>query len=786
MAKNKKKRTRTVSVRQDYRKGGAVKNIVDNIRKGLVVGGKTTKINEEDAKFGAVPKDESNPKGSIELTPTSPSVPSTPTPAGPSEKTEPPSPTDGEPTTPPVGGSFTGGSSTNPIINPEPEPDPGGETPAPTPTSAPSPAPTSAPSPEPTPAPGDETPEPTPFDAQTQIEAAATGQVAEGALIPKAEQAGFQRDAQGNLILDNAGNPIPLTPQVTTEMTAAPAVGVTKAAQLLDEEVAKAQASQVSPATQVSAAQMEAAKVKEDAEVSAAEGDVTKEIDEVSVNRVTPIEGAEVKIEKGALMAAAQGELSPEAKAEAAKNAGTSLARVTRAKKQLRNAGLSEEDITELGNDPEALEARLTDFSEEQRGIIEGLPEEALVSNQLDSLLSGMENGEIPMWARPAVTSVERMLAARGLSASTVGRDTLINAIIQSAIPLAQANAQAIQQSVAQQRGIEAQAAEADAQRQQQTALFNAGNVFKMDMANLSNEQQANLSNSRFLQTVSLTEANSRQQATIQNAVLMSQANLTEANLNQQAQINNAKNFLAMDMANLNNQQQAYMLEAQQEQQRILSNQASDNAAAQFNAVSENQINQFMANLNNQINQYNASQQTAVSQFNTTQENAATARNANRQADVEKFNAQLVNQVNQYNASLEFNRNQWNAQNAAAVEASNVQWRRQINTANTAVQNQINMQNAMNAFNLSSQSLAFLGQQLRDEADFTFRGIQSEEDRKAQIIATALANEGKAGEKYDDYLSALLSSVGNSYSRGIQTYGSNTGGIFGTGGNQTV
>ena len=42
------------------------------------------------------------------------------------------------------------------------------------------------------------------------------------------------------------------------------------------------------------------------------------------------------------------------------------------------------------------------------------------------------------------------MLAQRGLSASTVGRDNLFNAIIQSAVPLAQANAQAIQANVAQ------------------------------------------------------------------------------------------------------------------------------------------------------------------------------------------------------------------------------------------------------------------------------------------------------------------------------------------------
>ena len=85
------------------------------------------------------------------------------------------------------------------------------------------------------------------------------------------------------------------------------------------------------------------------------------------------------------------------------------------------------------------------DLTEAERGVIGDLPEEALVSNQIDSLLKGMESGEIPTWASPAVAAVEQMLAQRGLSASTVGRDNLFNAIIQSAIPIAQSNAQAIQ-----------------------------------------------------------------------------------------------------------------------------------------------------------------------------------------------------------------------------------------------------------------------------------------------------------------------------------------------------
>ena len=77
------------------------------------------------------------------------------------------------------------------------------------------------------------------------------------------------------------------------------------------------------------------------------------------------------------------------------------------------------------------------------------------------------------------------------------------------------------------------------------------------------------------------------------------------------------------------------------------------------------------------------------------------------------------------------------------------------------------MQNAMNAFNLSSQSMSFLWQELRDQADFDFRAAENEENRKAQILATAIANEGKSGEKYDDYLMGLVSTLESSYRSGL-------------------
>jgi len=553
-----------------------------------------------------------------------------------------------------------------------------------------------------------------------------------------------------------------------------------KTKQMTDEDLAKAEADQavsqdVTAVTgtatttdapdKITAATMEAAQtgsavaeaaqgqVSEDAELT--ENEIAKAANVVDV---APIEGADIEIQDRVV-----GVMSESAKATAAQNTGSSLRKLSRAKKQLRKAGLTEDQINEIGDDIEALEDRLDDFTEEQRGIIAGVDKDTLVDAQMNRLLDGMEEGEIPIWAQGAVGQVEQMLAARGLSASSVGRASLTNAILQSALPMAQSNATALQQAATQQRDIEAREAEANTQRRQQTALTNANNVFQLDMAQFSSDQQIALSNSRFLQTVSLTEASNEQQATVQNAVIQSQINLAEADAITKLTAQNAQAFLQMDMSNLSNRQQASMFTAQAQQQALLSNQAATNASRQFNAASENQTNQFMANLSTQVALNNTQQLNAMEQFNTQQTNLISAQNANRATDVSKLNAQLETQINQYNSQQEFARNQWNVQNAQAIEQANTQWRRQSNTINTAAQNAVNQQNAQNAFAMSSQAQTFLWQELRDQADYNFKANESELQRKASLAIAALGNDGIVykGRNVSSALNAALGAINN-------------------------
>ena len=127
-------------------------------------------------------------------------------------------------------------------------------------------------------------------------------------------------------------------------------------------------------------------------------------------------------------------------------------------------------------------------------------------------------------------------------------------------------------------------------------------------------------------------------------------------------------------------------------------------------------------------------------QFNAANENAAEARRVGRETDISKFNAQLATSVSESKAQKQFLRDQFNAQNATAIEQANVEYMRKANTSDTAAKNAAITLNAQNAMTLSSQQLAFLAQELRDEAQFDATFANNERERLAQVYAAALGS----------------------------------------------
>jgi hypothetical protein len=357
----------------------------------------------------------------------------------------------------------------------------------------------------------------------------------------------------------------------------------------------------------------------------------------------------------------------------------------------------------------------------------------ATVQGQLSNLMSQFDGGETPAWAAGALRNATAQMAARGLGASSMAGQALVQAAMESALPIASQDASVYAKfeienlSNRQARAMLAAEQRAQFMGQQfdqefQSRVANASKVSDIANINFNAEQQIALENARLAQTVDLTNLSNRQALVMAESAQI--ANLETQNLNnrQQAAVQNAQAFLQMDFANLNNEQQAEMFRAQSRIQGLLSDQAQTNAAKQFNATSENQTNQFFANLQGQISQFNASQSNAQNQFNTGQ----------------------INTVGQFNAQLENQRDQFNAQNQLIIEQSNAQWRRQVATSDTVAVNRANEINASAIMNMSNLSYANLWQATRDQMEWAWTSAENERQRDTSIsIAKINADSSK-------------------------------------------
>ena len=413
---------------------------------------------------------------------------------------------------------------------------------------------------------------------------------------------------------------------------------------------------------------------------------------------------------------------------------------------QMDMANMSAENQMELANLQERAAADSTNFTEANRFRLQELTTAASVLSQ---------NAELRQRAEFAKLSAEEKITLANLTAKNQADSESMSATNQAELANLNKNMRVaeVNANLAQQMGL------AELSNEQQAAMTNAQINANMDMANFNAEQQTALANSKFMQTATMTNLSNEQQAIMQDATTKASLNLAELDSRTKLEAQRASSFLQMDMTNLNNEQQANMLSAQQEQQRLLSNQSAENAAKQFNASSENQVNQFMASLNSQMEQFNVGQLNNMEQFNKQSENAANARDANRTADVNKANASILNQTSQFNAQLDFNRQQWNAANEQAVINSNVTWRRQSNMADTAAQNAVNQQNAQNAFGLTSAAQSFLWQELRDQADYDFRFAENAANRKLQAMIAAASSEGDAAKNWSSNFSSASGTI---------------------------
>ena len=367
----------------------------------------------------------------------------------------------------------------------------------------------------------------------------------------------------------------------------------------------------------------------------------------------------------------------------------------------------------------------------EQVQAAEATPsKQATVAGQLEGLMSQFDDGNRPPWAAGALRAAEQQMLARGMGASSMAGQAIIQAAMESALPIAQMDAstqatfEQANLSNRQQRAMQMGEQRAKFMGQEfdqafQARVQNSARIGDIANMNFTAEQTIALENSRAANTMELNNLSNRQGKVMAQAGAL--ANLEQANLSnaQQAAVQNAQNFLAMDMQNLNTLQSSDVFRAQQRQQALFTDSAADNAAKQFNSTSKNQTNQFVASL-----------QSSTDQFNAAQKNAMDAQNLDETNAMEKFSKEIMNQ-----------RDQFTAANQLVVDQNNAVWRREIATADTATINRANELNAAATLDMSKTAFNNLWNYYGDTMEWAWTSAENQQERWNKLAQQQMIND---------------------------------------------
>ena len=413
--------------------------------------------------------------------------------------------------------------------------------------------------------------------------------------------------------------------------------------------------------------------------------------------------------------------------------------------------------------------ARLTDIGGPAEAVAQTMetPEEATVQFQLTQLMQKFEGGALPAFAAPAIRRANAEMAQRGLGASSMAGQAIMQAAMESSIPIAmqdaQVNAQFAQSNLSnkQQAAIVNAQMRAQLQGQElnniQTArISNASRISEINNMNFTADQQVAMENATLSQGMRLSNLNNEQQTALQNALTIAQKDTANLNNRQTAAVENARNLLNTDLTLLSNRQQAQTLSFQAKQQALLSDQAAVNASRQFNASSQNQVEQFFQSLGSQVANNNLNRQQAQRDFIY-----------NQGVAIDSFNSKLVDARDKFNTEM-----------ALQVQQSNAAWRRSINTRNNEMDNRAAETDVQRAYGLTAAAQANLWQQYRDEASHALYQTENQNQRNHQLVLAAMDRDFQEN-MYDQRVNdQTLAAVGNVVYRDVLS-----GGISGTGGN---
>lgn len=254
------------------------------------------------------------------------------------------------------------------------------------------------------------------------------------------------------------------------------------------------------------------------------------------------------------------------------------------------------QSIEEVSRAADALQAAQLEISE--------IDPRATVQGQLAMLQKQFESGQTPVWAQGAMKQATALMAQRGLSSSTMAAEAITNALMQSALPIAQQDS-SFYQNVA--------------------------------ITNLANEQQAELEKFNARINSIFNDQAAENAARNINAATENEMAQFYANLAQSVALSNTEAFNALEQFNATTKNQADQFAAE-----------LGLTADTFNADAINDRAEFDAELTAQVAQYNATMKNNREQFDVQNQIAIDASNIQWRRDVNTANTSATNAAIQF------------------------------------------------------------------------------------------------------------------------------------------
>lgn len=461
-----------------------------------------------------------------------------------------------------------------------------------------------------------------------------------------------------------------------------------------------------------------------------------KTVTSKDVTAASAATGVKAEMDK---LSAAEGSVSEKAKvvAEETKPAETAIKDVTAAQgtaAQVTGAPTRTEVAGEMVSGSAVDMAKVEETLAKTQAAQGTVTEDMTVQGQLNKLLTNFDAGTPPPWAAASMRAANAQMAARGLSASSMAGQAIIQATLEAATPIAAADAKVFETMGLQNLSNRQQTAVLVGQQRAaflgqefdqafQTRVLNAAKVADIANRNFDAGTQIALENSRLSNSMNIANLSASNAVVLAKAAQMASLETQNLNNRQQAAVENAKAFLAMDIKNVEMKQQTALFKAQEIADSLLSDAALSNAARITNANNALEASKISETLTLTANQFNA-----------TERNKVSLANANAANELAKFNAQEKNDRAEFNAKMK-----------AEINIANAKIQAEVSTANTRETNAINAVNAKNATDLSATKYTQQSMTYRDLLEASWKTGEQEKDRITNIaVATITKNASVA------------------------------------------